>query len=337
MSSEDLKAAELASLLEIELDAAVAALAASGGNLAAAIDLLSTGANAVGGDSDDHRLTEAAAAAPETAEPAAPAELPLQEASERRPELQALSCLLEPRDFLPILCATARSRLQQEAGVRSSVAAAALLKHSPTDMSVISMGGISLHSTESQPVEVTASDQQGSNGNAGDAWVLPLREADILRGTGRLLQRLEKCGLRSRLVADDGNCLFRACAMQLYRGDENGDQHMQVRRRAVAEMQERPDNYEALFGSKELFDAYLVEMGQAGVWGEELALRAIADAYGAMVHVLTSTEDNWYLLYRPAVASGYHIFLTYIAPIHYNSFEIKPLDPSDVHVQVRAK
>mmetsp|Transcript_11634 Transcript_11634/g.23584 ORF Transcript_11634/g.23584 Transcript_11634/m.23584 type:complete len:155 (-) Transcript_11634:63-527(-) len=151
-------------------------------------------------------------------------------------------------------------------------------------------------------------------------------------------------------IADDGNCLFRACAAQLYRGcASDGAHHPLVRHRAVAELRRRSDRYSGFFSSEDEFLAYLSEMSALRTWGDELVLRAIADAYDVTLHVVTSSEENWYLVYspepdeesqgtsRPTVTDRprRHVFLTYLSPIHYNGFEERPLETSDVRVHVR--
>ncbi|CAM9405351.1 unnamed protein product, partial [Heterosigma akashiwo] len=40
-------------------------------------------------------------------------------------------------------------------------------------------------------------------------------------------------------------------------------------------------------------------MRKSRTWGDELTLRAVAEEYGVRVHVMTSTEENWYLHYDP--------------------------------------
>lgn len=52
----------------------------------------------------------------------------------------------------------------------------------------------------------------------------------------------------------------------------------------------------------------------------QLTLRAICDSFGVAVHVVTSEQRNWYLRYEPlSYKSRLEVFLTYIAPMHYNS------------------
>ena len=56
-------------------------------------------------------------------------------------------------------------------------------------------------------------------------------------------------------------------------------------------------------------------------WGDELTLRAAADAFGCVVHVITSTTENWHLVYQPEKPREppKSLFLTYVSPVHYNT------------------
>jgi hypothetical protein len=59
-------------------------------------------------------------------------------------------------------------------------------------------------------------------------------------------------------------------------------------------------------------------------WGDELTLRALCDAFGVNIHVITTAKENWHLRYEPTVEANHrrHLFLAYISPIHYNSLTI---------------
>ena len=66
-------------------------------------------------------------------------------------------------------------------------------------------------------------------------------------------------------------------------------------------------------------------------------MKAAVDAYGITIHAVTSNKENWYLKYQPDAEKTPHedpvsprntrkkLFITYIAPIHYNS--ILPNEP----------
>ncbi|CDJ63535.1 OTU-like cysteine protease domain-containing protein, putative [Eimeria necatrix] len=140
-----------------------------------------------------------------------------------------------------------------------------------------------------------------------------------------LEQRLSFLGCRTVTSVGDGNCQFRSCSFSLF-GNEN--EHRHVRRMAVAQMRKCRKDYEVFFDGAPLFDRYLRDMERSGTWGDELSLRAVADAFCCTIHLITSTPTSWYLRYDPErdgakVSPQRHIFLTYISPIHYNAFYLK--------------
>merc|ERR1712232_1424581 len=62
-------------------------------------------------------------------------------------------------------------------------------------------------------------------------------------------------------------------------------------------------------------------------WGDEFVLRAVADHFNAEVHLLTSSERGFYILYAPETAEApgslvakkkARIFLAYTYPVHYD-------------------
>ena len=67
------------------------------------------------------------------------------------------------------------------------------------------------------------------------------------------------------------------------------------------------------------FKAWAKQMARDGTWGDELTLRAASEAYGIVVNVVTSDSENWFLRYIPEhTLVQREVFLSYIAPIHYN-------------------
>lgn len=159
---------------------------------------------------------------------------------------------------------------------------------------------------------------------------LPSREAAIMQGIKLLDQRILVTGLQQEIMKDDGNCQFRALSYQLY-GTQ--DRHAAVRAATVAHMRRLREEYGVFFIDDE-FDAFLTNMAREKTWGDELTIRAAADAFGCTVHVITSDADNWHLRYTPAgmarqpslatadladgSGAGRRLFLTYISPVHYN-------------------
>ncbi|KEP66422.1 UNVERIFIED_CONTAM: OTU family cysteine protease [Hammondia hammondi] len=146
-----------------------------------------------------------------------------------------------------------------------------------------------------------------------------------------LEQRLGFLGFKSVHIAGDGNCQFRSCSWNMFGSEEH---HRVVRARAVQHMREHREEYGVFFEADD-FEKYLKNMSRSGTWGDELSVRAIADSFQCTIHIITSTDSNWYLRYDPQSAGGKsveavrHIFLTYISPIHYNAFTIDDLSASD--------
>ncbi|KAK3289288.1 hypothetical protein CYMTET_3276 [Cymbomonas tetramitiformis] len=130
-------------------------------------------------------------------------------------------------------------------------------------------------------------------------------------------QRLKKLKLKMEKMGDDGNCQFRSCAHHLY-GDQK--HHAKVRQHAITYMQTNSAMFEIFFETPGQFKSYVRNMAQLRTWGDELTLKAICDAYGVTIHVVQSTEDNWYLTYTPEEKKDpKQVFITYLSPVHYNA------------------
>eukprot|EP01043_Picozoa_sp_COSAG02_P052536 COSAG02_NODE_5675_length_4138_cov_3.914088_3_plen_283_part_00 len=149
-------------------------------------------------------------------------------------------------------------------------------------------------------------------------------------GVGLLRSRLQHLGLRMKIIEGDGHCQFRACSDQLYGTQEY---HDRVRAIAVEYMHEHGDDFSCFCVEEGAFETYLDQMrkGRRGkpVWGDELTLRAICNALGCTIHVLTSqsggSQTSWYLKYVPEnQTTTKQVFLAYISPVHYNAFELVP-------------
>ena len=144
-------------------------------------------------------------------------------------------------------------------------------------------------------------------------------EAAIIAGRRLLAERLLALQLRAVAISDDGNCQFRALAQQVFGDDVK--YHAGVRKAIVERMRVDEAFFGAMFDGADELDAYLATMAMPRTWGDELTLRAAADAFGVSVHVITSTETNWYLRYDPSDGSTpkAHAFLTYVSPVHYDA------------------
>ena len=159
---------------------------------------------------------------------------------------------------------------------------------------------------------------------------LPAREAAIVLGKHLLGQRLKALRLKQISVGDDGACQFRAFSQHLY---GNQKYHLSIRHAVVKHIARERAYYGLMFDDDE-FEPYLAGMRRSKTWGDELTLRAFADAYTVFVHVITSTGDHWHLQYAPAgdAPPKRHVFLSYTSPVHYDAITASaPLDDSDHH------
>lgn len=146
----------------------------------------------------------------------------------------------------------------------------------------------------------------------------PSREEAIVQGKRLLAKRLESFRMATVEMEDDGNCQFRALSYELF-----GTQrfHREVRRAAVRHMKGCPSDFRVFFEAEKDWDDYIGGMELPGTWGDELTLRAVADAACVKIHVVTSDTENWYLQYTPAGTPVRELFLNYISPIHYNTMK----------------
>ena len=122
-------------------------------------------------------------------------------------------------------------------------------------------------------------------------------DGEIENGRVLLKQRLDFMKLSLQESIGDGNCQFRSLSQELYGTQEH---HPLVRNKAVSFMIENSSEYRVFFESDAEWQDYIMSMSKLMTWGDELTLRACADAYGVTIHVITTTVDNWHLHYVSA-------------------------------------
>ena len=155
--------------------------------------------------------------------------------------------------------------------------------------------------------------------------------------TARLDERLRGFGARRFAVEHDGNCQFRALAFSLYGSTAP---HARVRAAAIEYMVSHPERFACLFETEAAWATYLRRLRADCTWGDELSLRAVADAYQCVIHVVTSEKKNFYLSYAPDHADkdttapptdgaglapappGTDLFLSYLLPVHYDAVAV---------------
>ena len=144
-------------------------------------------------------------------------------------------------------------------------------------------------------------------------------EEKIDDGLHLLDQRMQFLSMRVIEMEDDGNCQFRALSHELY-GHQRW--HLFVRKRVVDWLISYPDNFSVFVGDSNDWSQYIKTMSQNRTWGDELTMRAAAEAFSVSIHVVTTEHENWLLKYNSiedsSDGSQRQLFLCYVSPIHYN-------------------
>ncbi|GLJ06377.1 hypothetical protein SUGI_0037580 [Cryptomeria japonica] len=107
---------------------------------------------------------------------------------------------------------------------------------------------------------------------AGFLSIVGYDEWEEKRNAAKYRAHFDELGLKVVETEQDGNCMFRALADQLY-GDQ--EQHETCRRMVVNYMIRHPQQFTDFFeGGDEGFQEYCEEMADDGVWGDNLELQA---------------------------------------------------------------
>lgn len=144
-------------------------------------------------------------------------------------------------------------------------------------------------------------------------------EEKIDDGLQLLDQRMQFLSMRVIEMEDDGNCQFRALSHELF-GHQRW--HLFVRQKVVDWLVSNPDNFSVFVGNSDDWRQYISTMSQNRTWGDELTMRAAAEAFSVSIHVVTTEHENWLLKYNSIEGSDTddkrQLFLCYVSPIHYN-------------------
>jgi hypothetical protein len=147
------------------------------------------------------------------------------------------------------------------------------------------------------------------------------REEKIEDGLYLLDQRMDFLSMRTIQMEDDGNCQFRALSHELF-GHQRW--HLSVRQRVIDWLVSHPESFSMFVGDSDDWARYISKMEKNRTWGDELTLRAAAEAFSVTIHVVTTEHENWLLRYdsREDCANAgdaqRRLFLCYVSPIHYN-------------------
>lgn len=130
-------------------------------------------------------------------------------------------------------------------------------------------------------------------------------------------------GLQMKVVAGDGNCMFRAVADQVY-GDE--EMHEQVRACCLDYMEQERDFFSAYVSTD--FSAYISEKRKLRCYGDHLELQAMAELYNRPVEVRIPGKKTLRLCEVENDGLVVPLRLSYHNNNHYNSIR----DPKDTRV-----
>ena len=90
-----------------------------------------------------------------------------------------------------------------------------------------------------------------------------------------------------------------------------------MRKTIIAYLRSHEDAFAVFVGDAAEWRGYLSRMAVDRSWGDELTLQAACATYAVDIHVVTTEAENFHLHYC-APAARRRLFLSYIAPIHYN-------------------
>jgi len=173
--------------------------------------------------------------------------------------------------------------LPQSGHLATHTLASSQIRTSPASSPSHSLAPVTNMASATASTEATLQDMQDT--------VLP----DL---TDPLKERLEEHELQELHVLGDGNCQFRALADQLapYYSQEC---HENVRAAVVQQLRCVPDRYRPFV--TEDYDEWVDRMAADKEWGNEITLRAAADAFGVEIHVFADNlgEGQLYSSYEP--------------------------------------
>ncbi|GJQ14954.1 hypothetical protein GpartN1_g6745.t1 [Galdieria partita] len=128
----------------------------------------------------------------------------------------------------------------------------------------------------------------------GEAKETLKNRRDVLRENVAQMKQFRKTllphGLGIRTVEEDGNCLFRAVADQLY-GSQ--DYHEHVRNKVCDYMQANGDFFCQFLTTERPFVQYVQDMRKDGTWAGNIELQAVSLAFHVNIRI-HQLEEPWY-------------------------------------------
>lgn len=115
---------------------------------------------------------------------------------------------------------------------------------------------------------------------------------------GDFQKQLSLQNLRIKTMHEDGNCLFRSLADQIY-GD--CDRHIEIRSDIIAYMRSRCDHFALFIEDDEDSDAYFERLSILGEWGGNLELYAAAELFKLSIMVMQPASCGPFYVISPSL------------------------------------
>jgi len=146
------------------------------------------------------------------------------------------------------------------------------------------------------------------------------KEVSVAIARVRLQRVMEKYQAKARPVEADGNCQFRALALQLH-GDES--QHAKVRSATVEWLKCMQERYWCFV--HEPYEDYINRMASDGQWGDNVTLQAASDMLGRHIHILNDQPGAEHISVQPAhtahCVTEKPLWLSFLGEMHYDAVE----------------
>lgn len=128
---------------------------------------------------------------------------------------------------------------------------------------------------------------------------------------------LQEYGFIRKQIIGDGNCLFRAIAIQLNMEEE---QHQEIRHIAVEYMRTHIDDFAGFISdfNESTFNERLNAMSQNGVWGDIYEIYALAQYFHRPIAIIHNDLNRNHIVFNQD-AAGTPIILYYTAGLHYDA------------------
>ncbi|CEM35289.1 unnamed protein product [Vitrella brassicaformis CCMP3155] len=153
---------------------------------------------------------------------------------------------------------------------------------------------------------------QGSSANASGASQQQLQQQ--WDGQPRIDERFA-----IRVMASDGNCLFRSVADQMY---GNPDLHRLVRTKCMEYMEAEREYFQQFVTDR--FEEHVHRMKQDGEWGDDVEIEAMSEMYDCRIEIYGYSNEALRTFHETCNACNPHpMRLSYRGGSHYNSIVLR--------------